>query len=44
MEKQRMRPCGDGWAYCNGKCEDCAKTSATTSTACKELKGEEEQL
>ena len=22
----RMRKCGEGWEYCNGKCSECPKT------------------
>lgn len=24
--KYAIRPCGGGWAYCNGKCGDCPAT------------------
>ena len=23
--EQEIRKCGDGWAYCNGSCEECYK-------------------
>lgn len=27
----RMRKCGDGWEYCNGKCSECPKTHIATT-------------
>lgn len=27
----RMRKCGEGWEYCNGKCSECPKTHIVTT-------------
>lgn len=27
----KIRPCGSGWAYCNGNCSQCKQTTTTYS-------------
>ena len=37
---ERIRPCGSGWAYCNGLCTSCERAKslpATSSTGDKNL-------
>jgi len=33
MNNQKIRPCGSGWAYCDGDCKDCDMTNMITTTS-----------
>lgn len=28
-DEKAIRPCGNGWQYCDGKCEQCSRASST---------------
>lgn len=37
-DEMQMRPCGGGWAYCDGRCERCACMTVTSTTSSSQTK------
>lgn len=43
MNKMEMRPCGSGYMYCNGRCEQCKYASYYTTYTTNTIKTYEQQ-
>lgn len=43
MNNMYMRPCGPGYMYCNGRCEQCKYASYYTTYTTKTVKTYEQQ-